>query len=91
MNCSKDSAESLAISASLAESTSVLTAQSAKMNKPCSPRSQSGTSMRKKPDTEEIPGFILRSWSAGRIVLPVEWQAPDTAPSASPHLHIRQA
>lgn len=40
--------------------------------------------MRKAPDTEETPGFVLMSWSAGRTVLAVELMAPETRPSAMP-------
>ena len=91
VNASKDSAERPAISASLSESRVGFTAQSANTNTPLSPNSQSGTSIKKKPETELIPGLVFNNCKAGRIVLPVEWQAPETAPSASPHLHIRQA
>mmetsp|Transcript_36349 Transcript_36349/g.77511 ORF Transcript_36349/g.77511 Transcript_36349/m.77511 type:complete len:272 (-) Transcript_36349:347-1162(-) len=40
--------------------------------------------MKKTEETSEKPGATLISSRAGRIVLAVEWHAPETMPSASP-------
>ena len=78
------SAEAMAIWASSASVGAGMTAQSAKMNMPLSPYSQSGTIMTKELETMLIPGLVLMIWRAGRMVSPVEWSAPETRPSASP-------
>ena len=44
--------------------------------------------MMKKAETSFVPGAVLRICRAGRSVLAVEWQAPETRPSASPILTI---
>ena len=53
--------------------------------------SQSGTTMMKKVETSLVPGAVLMICSEGRSVLAVEWQAPETTPSASLFLTIMQA
>ncbi len=58
------------------------------MKVPWSPYSQFGTSMMKKPETILQPGLVRRICSAGRRVFAVEWQAPETSPSASFSLSI---
>ena len=44
--------------------------------------------MMKNAETSLVPGAVFRICRAGRRVLAVEWQAPETRPSASPILTI---
>ncbi|VWL89780.1 Uncharacterised protein [Collinsella intestinalis] len=41
-----------------------------------------------KAETSLVPGAVFRICRAGRRVSAVEWQAPETRPSASPILTI---
>ena len=45
--------------------------------------------MIKLEETVEMPGAVLITCKPGRKVLAVEWQAPETKPSASPALRIK--
>ena len=56
----------------------------AKIKVPFAPYSQLGTTIRKKADTSLVPGLVFRICRQGRKVSAVEWQAPETIPSASP-------
>ena len=58
--------------------------QSEKRKVPWWPKSQSGTFMTKNELTICAPGAVFRICRAGRSTSPVEWQAPETRPSASP-------
>ena len=86
-----DSAEPMAISESSSALGSMLRPQSASSSVPSSPYSSLPVHMMKKADTSLVPGAVLRICSAGRRVLAVEWQAPETRPSASPILTIMVA
>ena len=76
-------AEESAIAASSSAVGSWFRPQSANRKVPLSPNSQSGTHIRKNPDTSLTPGAVFRICSAGRSVSAVAWQAPATIPSAS--------
>ena len=58
------------------------------MSVPSAPYSGVFVHMMKKAETSFVPGAVLRICRAGRSVLAVEWQAPETRPSASPILTI---
>ena len=66
----------------------MLRPQSAKTSVPSAPNSGVFVHMTMKAETSFVPGAVFRIWSAGRSVLAVEWQAPETRPSASPILTI---
>ena len=61
---------------------------SANTKVPFSPYSQFGTHITKKQDTSFVPGAVFNIWSAGLNVSAVEWQAPETNPSAFSHFTI---
>ena len=58
------------------------TPQSENKKVPFSPYSQSGTSIKKKEETNLTPGLVFKICKAGLKVLAVEWHAPETTPSA---------
>ena len=58
--------------------------QSLKTKVPLCPYSQFGTTIKKNADTSLESGAVLIICKAGLKVLAVEWQAPETTPSASP-------
>ena len=59
-----------------------ITAQSAKIITPMD------VSIKKQEEADFMPGLVLMICSAGRSISPVEWMAPETRPSASPHFTI---
>ena len=67
-----------AMSASWAGSGFGVTAQSANSS------TRSARLIRKAPETVFMPGSVLMTCRAGRMVLAVVWLAPDTRPSAPP-------
>ena len=79
-----EAADAMAISESSSAVGSMLRPQSANSRVPSSPNSDLSVHMMKKAETSLVPGAVFRIWSAGRSVLAVEWQAPETRPSASP-------
>ena len=89
-NILKLSAEETAIAANSSGVGFWFRPQSANTNVPLSPRSQSGTSIKKNAETNLVPGLVLITCKQGLKVFAVEWQAPDTIPSASPFLIIKQ-
>ena len=84
----QEPAEAMAISESSSAVGLMLRPQSAKSSVPFSPYSVLSVHMMKNAETSLVPGAVFRIWSAGRSVLAVEWQAPETRPSASPILTI---
>ena len=78
----------MAISESSSEDGLMLRPQSAKISVPSVPNCGVSVHITKKADTNLVPGAVLRICSAGRSVSAVEWQAPETRPSASPILTI---
>ena len=91
MYFSHDPADAMAISDSSSAVGSMFRPQSANRRVPSSPYSALSVHMMKKADTSFVPGAVFRICSAGRSVLAVEWQAPETRPSASPILTIMVA
>ena len=87
-NAFQELAEASAISESSSALGSMLRPQSANSSVPLSPYSCLSVHITKKAETSLVPGAVLRICSAGRSVLAVEWQAPETRPSASPILTI---
>ena len=87
MNCFQVLPVATAISESSSAEGSMFRPQSANMRVPFSPNSES-VHMTKKAETSLVPGAVFRICRAGRRVLAVEWQAPETRPSASPILTI---
>ena len=81
-------AEFTAIWASASSSGCTSRPQSLKMNVPFWPYSQSGTTITKNELASFTPGAVFKICRQGRNTSPVEWQAPDTMPSASPHFTI---
>ena len=82
------SAEASAISESSSAVGLMFRPQSANSRVPSAPYSGVLVHMMKNAETSLVPGAVFRICRAGRSVLAVEWQAPDTRPSASPILTI---
>ena len=81
-------ADAMAISESSSEVGLMFRPQSAKISVPSVPNCGVWVHMMKNAETSLVPGAVLRICRAGRSVSAVEWQAPDTRPSASPILTI---
>ena len=77
-----DSALLDAIAASFSLSGFCSNPESAKINVPLEPYSQFGTTIKKNAETSFTCSFVFNICKAGLKVFDVEWQAPDTVPSA---------